>query len=188
MRNQKFQKGYGTSPVSHSLPGAEQSQNPEPVLLDHTEPQVLWEWGCVSFHTHSLRCREPREGSSGPGLQRGYMPRAQHWRRHPLWGAPSHRGSHPQGCVSTRSAPESEHLLKTCSLGALPSQRGVAWILRKRYRMSSEWLFLGLIYELESVSCDKWSWTRTSVICAEDGFCPQGWFSSLFLILFTSGK
>lgn len=182
MRNQKFQKGYGTSPVSHSLPGAEQSQNPEPVLLDHAEPQVLWEWGCVSL------CITQYTFTEMPWLQRGYMPRAQHWRRHPLWGAPSHRGSHPQGCVSSRSVPESEHLLKTYSLGALASWRGVAGILRKRYRMSSEWLFLGLIYELECVSCDRWSWTRTSVMCADDGFCPQGWFSSLFLILFTSGK
>ena len=41
MTDQMVQRGYDTSPTSHSLPGAEQAPNLEPVLLDHTEPQVL---------------------------------------------------------------------------------------------------------------------------------------------------
>ena len=41
MTNQKVRAGYDTSPSSHSLPGAEQARNLWPVLLDHTESQVL---------------------------------------------------------------------------------------------------------------------------------------------------
>ena len=40
MTNRTVQRGYDTSPTSHSLPGAEQAQNLKLVLLDHTEPQV----------------------------------------------------------------------------------------------------------------------------------------------------
>ena len=143
MKNQEVQRAFGTSPASRSLSGPEQAQNPEPVLWTILNPRWVGE-------NEVLRCHEPREGESGPGLGQS----AQHatWKEAPALRLCCSGDAHPQGRVNTRSAPEGERLLELCSVGSSVDleikgmrrvQRGCSWIP-------------SLCWSLKEQVCDKW--------------------------------